>query len=173
MTKFFEELTRLSEAMVELPFAAARRLARPDGEREAQQAGWKTYDAWVRVINAATDALYGSAAFGAATGRSMESALKFQRISSATAGAFFGALWPAIGLPTAVELTDLRAEVRALRDEVATARLEAAEARAAESMLRPAAEHPTNEALAAMWDGWISPAAQYANGGESSDASAN
>ncbi len=171
--RFFEELARLSEAMIELPFAAARRVVVADGERKLQEAGWKAYDSWVRVVNAATDELYGNAAFGAAAGRAMENGLKWQRTSSATAGAFFAALWPAVGLPTAAELSDLRAEVRALRDEVAVARLDAEEARAAELLPRPATEHPANDSLAAMWDGWIPPAASFANGREGSDASAN
>jgi len=171
--KLFQELTRLGEAVVELPLAAMRRFADADGERKAQEAGWKAYDTWVRAISAATDALYDSEAFGAAAGRWIESGLKWQRLSSAAAGAFFGALWPAIGLPTAAEMTELRAELRALRDEAAAARLEAAEARAAQPVLPPAAgEHPTNESLAAMWNGWIAQA-PYVNGREGGDASAN
>jgi hypothetical protein len=171
--KFFQELARLGEAMVELPFAAVRRLAEPDGERKVQEAGWRAYDAWVRLMNAATDDLYGDAAFGAATGRSMEGALRWQRMSSAMAGAFFGTLWPAVGLPTAAELTELRAEVRALRDEAGAARLEAAEARAAEFAPRLAAEHPANDSLAAMWDGWVPPAAPFSVGKERTDGPAN
>ncbi len=172
--QFFREFAKLAEAMVELPFVSARRLIDPDGERKAQEAGWRAYDAWVRLLNAATDQLYGDAAFGASTGRSMESALRWQRMASAAAGAFFGALWPAVGLPTAVELTELRAEVRALRDELAGARLEAEEARAVQfAPRRQAAEHLANDSLAAMWDGWIAPAAPFAGRKERSDASAN
>lgn len=173
--KLFREFAKWGETMIELPFAALRGLADPEGERErkVQEAGWRAYDAWVRLLNAATDQLYGDAAFGASTGRAMEGALRWQRTASAAAGAFFGTLWPAVGLPTAAELTELRAEVRALRDEVAATRLEAEEARAAEFALRPAAEHPANDSLAAMWDGWIQPAASFAVRKERTDASAN
>jgi regulator of protease activity HflC (stomatin/prohibitin superfamily) len=60
-----------------------------------------------------------------------------------------------VGLPSAAELTELRAEVGALRDDLAEARLEAEEARAAEIEL-PAGER---DALIAMWNGGWSPAA--------------
>jgi outer membrane protein TolC len=73
-------------------------------------------------------------------------------------GGVFAALWPAVGLPSAAELTELRAEVGALRDDLAEARLEAEEARAAELEL-PVGERQAGEALTAMWNGGWSPAA--------------
>lgn len=158
---FFQDLMKLGEAMVELPIAAMSRAIAPDGERKVHEAGWKAYDAWVRVMNSATGQLYNDPSFGAATGRAMQDGLKWQRMASASAGAFFAALWPAVGLPTAAELTELHAELRALRDEVAASRLEAEEARAAETALRSAIELPPNDSLATMWHGWI-PAAPFA-----------
>lgn len=169
---FFERFAKLNEAMIAMPLKAAGRLLDPDGERGFQQAGWKAYDAWVRLVNATTDEIYASPAFGASIGRTMEAALKWQRLGSAITGAFFAALWPAVGLPAAAELTELRAEMRALRDEVAAARLDAEEARAAETALRPSAEHPANDALAAMWNGWIREA-PFVSAEASKDAPAN
>jgi hypothetical protein len=159
--------------MVELPFATMRRMVDPDGERKVQEAGWNAYDAWIRVMNAATDQLYNDASFGSATGRAMEDGLKWQRMASASAGAFFSALWPVVGLPTAAELTELHADVRALRDEVAAARLEAEEARAAETILRSAAEPPANDSMAAMWDGWLPTAVPFSGAKVREDAPAN
>jgi hypothetical protein len=160
--KFFEQWVKLGAAMVEVPFVAARSMfagARERaGEQDLQKAGWKAYDAWVQLLNESTNGLYDSPAVGSSVGRSMEASLKWQRLGSAMTGAFFAALWPAVGLPSAAELTELRAEVGALRDDLAEARLEAAEARAAEMEL-PAGESQAGDALAAMWDGGWNPAA--------------
>lgn len=160
--KFFEQLAKLGEAMVEMPFAAARSVMaqnRQDAEQELQQAGWKAYDAWVRLFNEAANAIYASPEIGASVGRSMEASLKWQRLGSAVTEAFFAAVWPAVGLPTATELTELRAEVGALRDDLAMARLEGEEARAAG--MHPA-EHQASDALTAMWNGGWIPAAPFA-----------
>ena len=108
------------------------------------------------MVEQSANSLYGSPEVGESVGRSMEASLKLQRVGSAMAGAFFAALWPAVGLPSAAELTDLRAEVGALRDDLAEARLEAEEARAAEIDL-PADEPKVNEKLTAMWNGGWTP----------------
>jgi hypothetical protein len=160
--KFFEQLGKLSEAMVEMPFAAARSMIAPNGQggqQELQQAGWKAYDAWVRLMSESTNSLYDSPEVGSSVGRSMEASLKWQRMGSAITGAFFAALWPAVGLPTATELIELRAEVGALRDDLAVARLEGEEARAAENQ-RPS-ERQAADALTAMWNGGWIPAAPF------------
>jgi hypothetical protein len=161
--KFFDQLGKLSEAMVEIPFAAARSMTAQNGqggEQELQQAGWKAYDAWVRLMSESANSFYDSPELGASVGRSMEASLKWQRMGSAMAGAFFAALWPAVGLPTATELIELRAEVGALRDDLAVARLEGEEARAAEGTQRPS-ERQAADALAAMWNGGWIPAAPF------------
>lgn len=167
--KFFEQLSKFSEAMVEMPFVAARSMLMQDRERggeqdierdlqkDLQQAGWKAYDAWVQLLNESANGLYSSPEVGASVGRSMEALLRWQRLGSAMTGAFFAALWPAVGLPSAAELTELRAEVGALRDDLAVARLEAQEARAAEVEV-PVGEHPVGDPLTAMWNGGWSPA---------------
>ena len=174
--KFFEELGKFSEAMVEAPFTAVKSLFAQDGERrgeqELQQAGWKVYDAWVRLINESANTLYASPEVGSSMGRSMEGALKWQRLGSAMASAFFAALWPAVGLPSAAELTELRAEVGALRDDLAMARLEAEEARAAE-VAQPAGKRRMSGTMSALWNGGWEPAdAPFVRKG-SEDAPAN
>jgi hypothetical protein len=163
--KFFEQLSKFSEAMVEMPFVAARSilaqnggsLGEQDPSKDLQQAGWKAYDAWVQLINESTNGLYANPEVGSSVGRSMEASLKWQRLGSAMTGAFFAALWPAVGLPSAAELTELRAEVGALRDDLATARLEAEEARAAEIAV-PMSERQVGDPLTAMWNGGWTPA---------------
>ncbi|MGH7915339.1 MAG: hypothetical protein ACREPW_11940 [Candidatus Binataceae bacterium] len=154
-----------------MPFVVARSVIAQEheqgGAQDLQQAGWKTYDAWVQLLNESANILYASPEVGASAGRSMEASLKWQRVGSAMAGAFFAALWPAVGLPTAAELTEVRAEVGALRDDLAAARLEAKEARAAEVAV-PSREHQVPDPLTAMWNGgWIPEAAPFVSeGGE-------
>jgi hypothetical protein len=159
--KFFEQWAKLGEAIVEMPFVTVRSMFAHDreqnGEQDLQQAGWKAYDAWVQLLNESVNGLYNSPQVGSSVGRSMESSLKWQRLGSAMTDAFFAALWPAVGLPSAAELTELRAEVGALREDLAEARLEAEEARAAETEF-PAGERQAGDALTAMWNGGWSPA---------------
>jgi len=180
--KFFEQLSKFSEAMLEIPFVAARSMLAQDrdldqdrgqsGEQQLQQAGWKAYDAWMELLAESANGLYASPEVGASVGRSMESSLKWQRLGSAMTGAFFAALWPAVGLPSAAELTELRAEVGALRDDLAVARLEAEEVRAAE-IDAPAGERQVDDQLTAMWNGRWSPAATPFVPGRGKDAPAN
>ena len=44
--------------------------------------------------------------------------LRWQRLNAAVAGAFFSALWPAVGLPSSTEVEGLRSDVRAMREEL-------------------------------------------------------
>jgi hypothetical protein len=174
--KFFEELSKFSEAVVEMPFAGVKGLLAQDGERRGeqalQQAGWKVYDAWVRLLTESANSLYASPEVGSSVGRSIEASLKWQRLGNAMTGAFFAALWPAVGLPSAAELTELRAEVGALRDDLAMARLEAEEARAAE-IGSTSGERRVGDELDAMWSGgWQPVKAPFARKG-GKDAPAN
>lgn len=187
--KFFELLGEFSEAMVEMPFVAARSMLLTQGRqqdyeqdyernyeqdrrKDLQLAGWKTYDAWVRLLNESANGLYASPEVGSSVGRSMEASLRWQRLGSAMADAFFAALWPAMGLPSAAELTELRAEVGALRDDLAMARLEAEEARAAE-IERPVEAPQVGEPLTAMWSGGWPPATAPFERARGEDAPAN
>ncbi|MGH7918002.1 MAG: hypothetical protein ACREQE_11070, partial [Candidatus Binataceae bacterium] len=112
-------VARLLEALVvEIPTAATKRLLNDAGHKELHEAGWKAYDAWVRIANDAANQLYGNPAFGAAAGRSIDAMLRWRRMFDAMSGNFFGALWPSIGVPTAREVQAMRAELSALRDEL-------------------------------------------------------
>jgi hypothetical protein len=189
--KLFELWGKFGAAMIEIPFVAARSMltqhperggldgrldgqldGHPNGHRDLEQAGWKAYDAWVQLLNESANGLYASPEVGSSVGRSMEASLKWQRLGSAMREAFFAAVWPAVGLPSAVELTELRAEVGALRDDLAMARLEAEEARAAEIKV-PVDEHQVGDPLTAMWNrGWPPATAPFERAG-GKDAPAN
>src|SRR5260370_7351155 len=111
-----------------MQFVAVRSMFAQDrersGEEDLQKARWRAYDAWVQLLNESANGLYNSPEVGSSVGRSMEASLKWQRLGSAMTGAFFAALWPTVGLPSAAELTELRAAVGALRDNPAETRLQ-------------------------------------------------
>jgi hypothetical protein len=115
LSKFFEA------AWLDLPAEAARSLLGAGNESGLRQAGWKTYDAWVSLANELTNAFYSDRTIGAATGLAMESTLRLRQIGGTVAAAFFGNLWPAIGLPPQSEITALRDDLLALRAELAAA----------------------------------------------------
>jgi len=117
-SQMVEELANFARAAwFELPLMAARRMIGAADENSLAEAGWKAYDAWVKLANQAANELYSNQLVGDVTGRTIESALKVQRVGDAIASAFFGNLWPAIGLPTASDVRALRDEVMALREE--------------------------------------------------------
>src|SRR3984893_12504777 len=106
------------------------------GEQEdnaVRDAGWKAYDSWVRLANDASNRLYENPTFGAFAGRGIQTGLQVTRVVDAVASAIFGNLWPAIGLPTALELHALRADVKALREELRAVVTEARDSEADES----------------------------------------
>ncbi len=112
-----DELTKFYEAaLLELPFAAVRRLFAGD-DQVFSEAGWKAYDSWVRLANETANQLYANRAFGEVAGRAFETALGLQRLNDALAPAFFGTLWHALGLPTASSVEALHDETRALHQE--------------------------------------------------------
>jgi hypothetical protein len=106
---------------VELPLAAANRLWGEGSENTLRGAGWKAYDAFVSLANEATNLLYADRGFATLTGRTIEQTLQIQHMSGAAAAAFFGNLWPAVGLPTAKEVAGLRSELAAMREELGKA----------------------------------------------------
>jgi len=106
---------------LELPAAAANRILGKGDEQALNKAGWKAYDAFVSLANEATNSLYQDKTVGSVTGQVMETALRAQHIGSALTSAFFGNLWPSIGLPTASEFASLRTEIAAVRSELAEA----------------------------------------------------
>jgi hypothetical protein len=124
-SEFSEGLVRLFEATwFDLPTAVARQITgrgedKALNDKSLNDAGWKVYEAWVSLANDAANRLYANPAFGAASGRAFETVLRVQRVGDALSSAFFGNLWPALGLPTQDQISSLRDEVTALRAQVA------------------------------------------------------
>lgn len=114
-----QELGKFVQAFwLELPMAAANRILGNGDDTTMSKARWKAYDAFVSLTNEATNLLYANPVMGSLTGPTMERALRMQHVGSAAASAFFGNLWPALGLPTANEVATLRTEIAALRGEI-------------------------------------------------------
>ncbi len=126
-----EDLGKLFQAAwVDLPTAAVKRLFAGDdnaAQGAVSEAGWKAYDAWIRLANDASNRIYANPTFGAMTGRGIQAGLQVTRVVDAVASAIFGNLWPAIGLPTATDVQALRTDVKALREELRTVRERAVE----------------------------------------------
>jgi hypothetical protein len=80
------------------------------------EVAWKTYDSIVGFAKQTTDGMFSNASVGQLLGGTIDLMLRWQRFNTAVAGAFFGAFWPAIGLPTAPEVAAMRADIRGLRE---------------------------------------------------------
>jgi hypothetical protein len=136
-SQFTDEILKLAQALMpEPPSGATKRIAgkvEKGIDRELHEVGWKAYDKVVEVAKNATNRLYSSAAVGQVLGTAIDTMLRWQRFNSAVAGAFFSALWPTVGLPTATDVEAMRNDVRALRDELREA---AAEREASEDYAR-------------------------------------
>jgi len=156
-------LLKLAEvAVIDLPAAATLRIFQREQENELYSAGWKAYEAATSVITELTNRAYANRAIGRMGANALERILKTQRVADAIAGAFFSALWPSLGLPTADDIESLRRDVKAMREEVRAAALQQKIASLDESdsalgeLLRESATgariHP--EFDNASWVGW-------------------
>jgi hypothetical protein len=124
MPAAMRSIVDIAEAiMIDLPIAATKRVLARTDERELNEAGWKAYDAIVKVTNNATSRVYTSSTFGRAAAGAMEFAVRAQRLNAALSGAIFANLWPAVGLPTSNDVAAMREEVTALRSDLARARV--------------------------------------------------
>ncbi len=171
-----EDLGKLFEAAwVDLPAAAVKRLFASDGEGAVREAGWKAYDAWVRLANDASNRMYANPTFGSMAGRGIQAGLQVTRVVDAVASAIFGNLWPAIGLPTATDVQALRADVKALREKLRTiaARAEEAGNQEDDDHAYHAARdgESANAAATVIWNGYkLAPKRSAAKGGKKSVA---
>jgi hypothetical protein len=141
---FAENLFNLAEAaIVDLPIAAAKRLAGSSNERDLHEAGWKAYDAAVAIANDATNRVFTTPAIAGAASRSLEAAVRWQRLNNALTGAFFATLWPSLGLPTATEVQAARDELSEIRGEIQAMRIEAEQRAATRREYTPAVSKPS------------------------------
>jgi len=120
---FSDEILKLAQCvMPEPPTAKVKRMvaniAGTGIDRQLHELGWKAYDTVIGAANNTTNRVFTSPAVGQVLGGAIDVMLRYQRFNAALAGAFFSALWPAVGLPSATEVEAIRGEVRAMRDEI-------------------------------------------------------
>jgi hypothetical protein len=120
---FSDEILKLAQCLMpEAPTARVKQLlagiADKGIDRKLHEVGWKAYDTVVFAAHQATGRVQSNPAFGQVLGTAIDVTLRWQRFQAAVAGAFFSALWPSLGLPSAVEIESLRRDVRELRDEM-------------------------------------------------------
>jgi len=112
-------MTMYKATFFELPLAGTKLAWGVGKEQEAAEAAWKGYDAWVRLANTSVDELYRNSLFGEIMARALDRGLRWQRLSNAWAGAFFGGLWPVVGLPTAAAVQSLQEGIQSLTTRLA------------------------------------------------------
>jgi hypothetical protein len=120
---FSDEILKLAQTLMpEPPTTKVKRLvadiADKGIDRQLHELGWKAYDTVVGAANNATNRVFTSPAVGNVLGGTIDIMLRWQRLNAAVAGAFFSALWPAVGLPSSTEIEGLRSDVRAMREEL-------------------------------------------------------
>ncbi len=120
---FSDEILKLAQTLMpEPPTTKVKRMvaeiADKGIDRQLHELGWKAYDTVVGAANNATNRVFTSPTVGNVLGGAIDIMLRYQRFNAAVAGAFFSALWPAVGLPSATELEAVRGEVRAMREEL-------------------------------------------------------
>jgi hypothetical protein len=123
---FSDEILKLAQCLMpEPPTAKVKRLvagvagiADKGIDRQLHELGWKAYDTVVAAANNATNRVYTSPAAGQVLGGAIDFVLRWQRFNAAVTGAFFAALWPAVGLPSAAEVEAIRSDVRSMREEL-------------------------------------------------------
>lgn len=140
---FLDHIFSLAEAaVVDLPIATAKSLVGSSSERELHEAGWKAYDAVVAIANGATNRVFTTPAIAKLTARSLDAAVRWQRLNNAVQGAFFATLWPSLGLPTATEVQAARDELSEIRGEIQAMRIAAEQRAATRREFKPAVAMP-------------------------------
>jgi hypothetical protein len=120
---FSDEILKLAQCLMpEPPTAKVKRMvadiAGKGIDRQVRELGWKAYDTVIGAANNATNRVLTSPTVGQVLGGAIDIMLRYQRFNAAVAGAFFSALWPAVGLPSAAEVEAVRGDVRAMREEL-------------------------------------------------------
>jgi hypothetical protein len=120
---FSDEILKLAQCLMpEPPTSKVKRMvaniADKGIDRQLHELGWKAYDTVIGAANNTTNRVFTSPAVGQMLGGAIDIMLRYQRFNAAVAGAFFSALWPAVGLPSATEVEAMRGEVRAMREEL-------------------------------------------------------
>src|ERR1700722_17113207 len=121
-SSFSDEILKLAQCLMpEPPTSKVKRMvaniADKGIDRQLHELGWKAYDTVIGAANNTTNRVFTSPAVGQVLGGAIDILLRYQRFNAAVAGAFFSALWPAVGLPSATEVEAMRGEGRAMREE--------------------------------------------------------
>ena len=122
-TTFSDEMLKLAQCLMpEPPTSKVKRMVAnitdKGIDRQLHELGWKAYDTVIGAANSATNTVFTSPTVGNVLGGAIDIMLRYQRFNAAVAGAFFSALWPSVGLPSAAEVESVRGEVRAMREEL-------------------------------------------------------
>jgi hypothetical protein len=122
-TTFSDEILKLAQCLMpEPPTSKVKRMVAnitdKGIDRQLHELGWKAYDTVIGAANSATNTVFTSPTVGNVLGGAIDIMLRYQRFNAAVAGAFFSALWPSVGLPSATEVASIRGEVRAMREEL-------------------------------------------------------
>jgi len=115
-----DEMLKLALCLMpEPPTAKVRRvIAESLIDRQAHEVSWTAYDTVVGAANDLTNRLFANPAVGNVLGGAIDIVLRWQRFNAAVAGAFFGALWPAVDLPAATDIEAIQIELRSMREEL-------------------------------------------------------
>ena len=122
-SSFSDEILKLAQCLMpEPPTSKVKRMvaniADKGIDRQLHELGWKAYDTVIGAANSATNTVFTSPTVGNVIGGAIDIMLRYQRFNAAVAGAFFTALWPAVGLPSATEVESIRRDVRVMREEL-------------------------------------------------------
>ena len=122
-SSFSDEILKLAQCLMpEPPTSKVKRMvaniADKGIDRQLHELGWKAYDTAIGAAHNATNRVFTSPTVGNVLGGAIDIMLRYQRFNAAVAGAFFSALWPAVGLPSATEVEAMRGEMRAMREEL-------------------------------------------------------
>src|SRR3984893_14987867 len=117
-TTFSDEMLKLAQCLMpEPPTSKVKRMVAnitdKGIDRQLHELGWKAYDTVFGAANSPNDTVFTRSTVGNVLGGAIDIMLRYQRFNAAVAGAFFSALWPAVGLPSATEVEAMRGEVRA------------------------------------------------------------
>ncbi len=169
-TSFSDEILKLAQCLMPVaPTAKVKQVIESaQVETSLSEVAWKAYDSVVGLTKVATNGLFTNETVGQVLGGSIDMMLRWQRFNTAVAGAWFNALWPAVGLPTGSEVAQVRSDIRGLREELRAAVIEAETnedyARELHNAVRHSivngnevADRGSSSQQVAIWTGWTDP----------------
>ncbi len=169
-TSFSDEILKLAQCLMPVaPTAKVKQVIESaQVETSLSEVAWKAYDSVVGLTKVTTNGLFTNATVGQVLGTSIDMMLRWQRFNTAVAGAWFNALWPAVGLPTGSEVAQVRSDIRGLREELRAAVIEAETNEDYARELHEAVRHSivngnevadrgSSSQQVAIWTGWTDP----------------